>query len=1002
MLSPPEVIFISAERRPAGGRRGALLPTLLILGAIVVLFFVFARFWTEWLWFSQVGFTEVLRTQWLSRAGLFLVGGAVMAAAIWVNLRLAYKHRPMYVPTTPQQRDLDRYREAFEPLRRVVFIAAPLVAGFFAGSAASTQWQSMLLALNGQSFGVDDPLFGMDVAFYTFTLPFLRFIVSFLMTVTFFAAVAALFTHYLYGGLQISGPGERISRAARIHVAVLAGLFVLFIAANYWLDRYSMLSKVGDSDGWDGALYTDVNAVIPARAILAVIGVLVAVLFFYTGARGTWRLPAIGVSLMVVSGVLAAGVYPAIIQAVRVNPNEQQLEAEYLQHNIDYTRMAYGLDGVETQPYTAETEAGEGQLREDAESTASIRLLDPAIVSPTFRQLQQNRPYYTFPDQLAVDRYEIDGNLQDTVIAVRELNMAQVDNNWVNQHTVYTHGYGVVAAYGNTVNADGRPTFFQSGIPTTGALGEYEPRIYFGPNAPDYSIVGAPEGTTPWELDYPDDNADNGQQNYTYQGVGGPSVGNLWNQLLFAARFGSEQILFSDRVTSESQIMFHRDPLERVSQVAPYLTLESKAYPAVVDTDGDGIREVVWVVDGYTTSDEYPYSEHQRFDSATSDTFTDAESSQLAIPDTINYMRNSVKAIVDAYTGEVTLYAWDTEDPVLQTWQQVFGTSYTPMSDISGDLMSHLRYPEDMFKVQRELLTRYHVTDAATFFSGGDFWTVPNDPVDGRETSQPPYYLTLQMPGQETPSFSLSSSFIISGREVLTGFLAVNSETGSSDGEVHEDYGTLRLLELPRDLTVPGPGQVQNNFDSNAEVAEQLNIIAQGDSRVLRGNLLTLPVGGGVLYVQPVYVQSAGGTTLPLLRRVLVAFGDSVGYAATLDEALNQVFGGDSGADAGDADVDPDDPTDPGSGGGGTTDPDADAQQRLTDALADAGAALTAGQEALAAGDWAAYGEAQEQLQTALEAAIAAEAELSGNADDGTGDGTADEGADDATEDATG
>lgn len=995
----PEVIPISAERRPAT-RRGALLPTLLILAGVVIGFFVFSRLWTEWLWFDQLGYSEVLRTQWLSRAGLFVVGGLIMGGVIWLNLRLAYKHRPMYVPTTPQQQDLDRYREAFEPLRRVVFVAGPLVAAFFAGSAASTQWQSMLLAVNGQPFGETDPLFNMDVSFYVFTLPFLRFVVSFLMTVTFFGAAVALFTHYLYGGLQIVGNTagtQRISRAARVHIAVLAGVFVLFIAANYMLDRYSLLA--GDGERWDGAFFTDVNAVIPARTILAVIGVFVAVLFFYTSARGSWRLPAIGVSLMVVSGVLAAGVYPAIIQAVRVNPNPQALETEYLQHNIDATLAAYGLDEIESENYTAETDAAEGQLREDAESTASIRLLDPAIVPPTFRQLQQNRPYYTFPDQLFVDRYALDEGLQDTVLAVRELNMDGVGANWDNEHTIYTHGYGVVAAYGNAANADGEPTFFQSGIPTQGLLGEYEPRIYFSPLAPEYSIVGAPEGSTPWELDYPDDDAPNGQQNYTYTGDGGPSVGNLWNQALFAARFGSEQILFSERVTPESQILFHRDPRERVAQVAPYLTLENDAYPAVADTNDDGVGEVVWVVDAYTTSDEYPYSEHQTFASATTDTLTDTANDQFAIPDTINYIRNSVKAVVDAYTGEVTLYAWDPEDPVLQTWQQIFPSSLAPISDISGDLMSHLRYPEGMFKVQRELLTRYHVTDADTFFSEGDFWAVPQDPVaqvqQGESAvAQPPYYLTLQMPGQEAPTFSLSTSFIIREREVLTGFLAVNSETGDTPGEVDPDYGTLRLLELPRDLTVQGPGQVQNSFDAYAPAANELNILRQGGSQVRNGNLLTLPVGGGVLYVQPVYVQSSGTTSLPLLRRVFVGFGDSIGYAPTLDEALNQVFGGDSGADAGDADVDPTDPIEP-------TDPVADADQRLSEALADAEQAIADAEAALAESDWTAYGEAQERLEAALAEAVAADAELNGGAEGAT-DGATDGATEEATEDTTG
>ncbi|MFV0425918.1 MAG: UPF0182 family protein [Beutenbergiaceae bacterium] len=987
---------MAAETRPASrGRRGALLPTLVVLAVVVVGFFIFANLWTEWLWFTQLGYNQVLGTQWLSMAGLFLIGGAVMAAVVWLNLWLAHRHRPAYVPTTSQQQDLDRYRTAFEPLRRIVFIAAPIVAGLFAGSAASAQWQSMLMAFNGEAFGTTDPIFGIDLSFYLFTLPFLRFVVSFLMMATFFGAVVALFTHYLYGGLQIAGRGQRITAAARIHIAVLAGLFVAFIAANYWLDRYSMLS--GSGDLFDGAPYTDVNAVIPARAILAIIGVLVAVLFFYTGARGTWRLPAIGVALMVVSGVLAAGVYPAIIQGVRVGPNEQALEAEYLQYNIDATRLAYGLDGVQTQSYTAETETAAGQLRSDAESTASIRLLDPSIVSPTFRQLQQNRTFYTFPDQLSVDRYDIDGELQDTVVAVRELDMTQVDRTWVNDHTVYTHGYGVVAAYGNRVNSDGRPTFFQSGIPTSGALGDYEPRIYFSPSAPDYSIVGAPEGTDPWELDYPDDDAPNGQQSYTYEGEGGPSVGNLWNQMLYAARFGSEQILFSDRVTSESQILFYRDPRERVSMVAPYLTLENRAYPAVVDTDGDGVREVVWIIDAYTTSDEYPYSEHQTVTDATNDALTNAET-QLAVPDTLNYIRNSVKAVVDAYSGEVTLFAWDPEDPVLRTWQNVYPNTLRPISEIEGDLMSHLRYPEDLFKVQRELLTRYHVTDATTFYNRGDFWTVPDDPVESTRGSQPPYYLTLQMPGQTEPSFSLSGNFIISGREVLTAFLAVNSETGNEDGQVDPDYGTLRLLELPRDLTVPGPGQVQNNFNSDTAVADELNILGRGDSTVIRGNLLTLPVGGGLLYVQPVYVQSSTGTSLPLLRRVLVAFGDTVGFAATLDGALDQVFGGDSGADAGDAGVEPDDPGTGGSSGGDAD----DAQQRLDEALAAAATALADSEAALATGDWAAYGQAQDQLQSALEEAIAAETELFGGEESAEGEDGAGQGGDSAGDDSGG
>ena len=1002
----------ASSPRPSRGRRGPLLPTIGVLVAVIIGFLVLSRFWTEWLWFDQVGYSEVLLTQWTTRAGLFVAGFLLMGGVVWLNLRLAYKHRPMYVPTTPQQRDLERYREAFEPLRKLAFIAAPLVIGFFAASATATQWQPFLEALNGQPFGQADPQWGMDLSFYIFTLPMLRFAISFVMWTAIFGLAAAAFVHYLYGGIQVTGQ-RRAEKPARLQLSILAGIVVLLVGVNYWLDRYTLLNSPGDR--FDGATYTEINAVLPARWILAFACVFVAALIFIFGTRGRWRLPVVGLALAVVTGLVAGVAVPAITQAVVVNPNEQDNEAPFIQRNIEATLAAYGLkDNVESQRYEAELEGVAGALADDSESTASIRLLDPNIVSPTFRQDQQNRHYYTFPDQLAVDRYEVDGELRDTVIAVRDINLDAVEQrNWTNDHTVFTHGFGVVAAYGATVTDDGRPQFFEGGIPPVGALGEYEPRIYFSENSPDYSIVGAPEGTTPWELDYPDDNAPEGQVNTTYTGDGGPWIGNLWRQLLYAARFGSEQIIFSDRVNEESQILYHRDPRERVSKVAPFLTLDGRTYPAVADTDGDGVKEVVWIVDAYTTSADYPYSERQQLEAATVDALTtpDGQQIQAQMPELVNYIRNSVKAVVNAYDGSVTLYAWDMEDPILQTWMEIFPDMIRPIDEISGDLMSHLRYPEDLFKVQRELLNRYHVTDARTFFSGGDFWRIPQDPAEP-QFPQPPYYLSLAMPTQDEATFSLTSSFILDDdqRNVLTGFMAVNAETGNQDGVVHEDYGTIRLLELPRDLTVPGPGQVQNNFDSDTTAARELNILSSGGSQVIAGNLLTLPVGDGLLYVQPVYVQSETGTQFPLLRRVLVGFGDSVGFAYTLDEALDQVFGGDAGAEAGDADVDPvpDDEIDLDAGdvdeGGEPVDPDAtpadpeatepaepeqtdppatdpdagDARTRLNNALADAQQAMQDSEEARVSGDWAAYGEAQERLEDALQRALEADEELNG------------------------
>ncbi|WNB86137.1 UPF0182 family protein [Cellulomonas sp. ATA003] len=1008
--------FTAQPRRPAGPppprrRRGPLVPTLVVLAGLAVLLMFLAQIWTEVLWYNQVGYTQVLRTEWFTRGGLFVGGFLLMAAAVAASLRIAYRSRPVYAPSTPEQANLDQYREAVEPLRKLVMVAGPALLGFFAGAAASQQWETIQLWMNGVPFGQDDPQYGMDLSFFIFTLPGLRFVASFLMAVVVISAIGAIATHYLYGGIRIGGPGPHTTKAARVQLSVLASLLLLLVAANYWLDRYSLLMESGSGQRFQGASYADVNAVIPSKEILAAIAVLVALMFVVYAVRGNWRIPAIGVGLMVVSAVAIGSIYPMVVQRFQVTPNAQELEEEFIQRNINATRTAFDLDDVEVTPYSATTEATPGALRQDAETAASIRLLDPTIVSPSFRQLQQNKQYYGFQDTLSVDRYDIDGESRDTVIAVRELNLEGLgtQRTWVNDHTIYTHGFGVVAAYGNTTSADGQPAFYEGGIPPVGELGDYEPRIYFGQNSPNYSIVGAPDETNPWELDYPDDEA-GGQVNNSFptdQIEAGPSVGNMFNKLLYALKFGDEELLFSERVTEESQILYDRDPRQRVEKVAPYLTIDGRVYPAVVD------EKVVWMVDGYTTTDSYPYSTLAQLDDITEDSLTARGAVAGLLPQQANYIRNSVKATVDAYTGEVTLYAWDPEDPLLQAWSGIFPNTIEPMSEISGDLMSHIRYPEDLFKVQRTLLARYHVEDANDFYTTQDFWTVPNDPVQEVAVAQPPYYLTLQMPGQEQPAFSLTSTFIPIGgeREVLTGFLAADAEAGNVAGEPAEGYGKLRLLELPRNTTVSGPGQVQNQFNSDPTVSRELNLLRQGDSTVRNGNLLTLPVGGGLLYVQPVYVQSSSGTQYPLLRKVLVAFGDEVGFADTLGEALDQVFGGDSGADV-DADPvdvgptapDPEAPpeapaADPGDDPAPTPTiapepdeteapdapttpvpvPDAgDARAQLDQALADANAAYTEGQEALAAGDFAAYGAAQERLQAAIEAAIAAEGALGG------------------------
>nr|WP_269810226.1 UPF0182 family protein [Kineosporia rhizophila] len=951
-----------------------MAPTLITLGVLIVLGLIASQMWTEVLWYQSVGFTQVYRTELITKVVLFVLGAVVMGAAVAASLMIGYRSRPIYAPVSTEQVGLDRYRESIEPLRRLVGVAVPIVLALFAGSAASQQWQTAQLWLNRTSFGQKDPQFNLDIGFFVFTLPWLQFLVSFLTAAVFLSAIAAVVTHYLYGGLRVQGAGQRLTQAARVHLFVLAASFLLLRGLDYWLGRYALSTK--DSQLITGLTYTDANAGLTSRGILAGIAVIIALLFVAAAFVERIRLiPLYGTALLVISAIVIGGIYPAAVQRFQVQPSARELERDYIQKNISATRAAYGLEDIEVQNYNAQSEADEADLRSTAETIPGIRLLDPALVSPTFAQLQQIRQYYSFADNLDVDKYEIDGEMRDAVVAVRELNLdaaPQAQRGWVNDHIVYTHGYGMVAAYGNERTSDGRPVFLQSGIPSTGELEEYEPRIYFGENSPNYSIVGAPDGAAPQELDFPDDGSPNGQANYTYTGDGGVEVGSTFRQLLYSIKFQDQNILLSNQVNDESRILYDRSPRERVQKIAPFLTLDGDPYPAVVD------GRVKWIVDAYTTTSQYPYSRTQVLEDATSDSITETTTAVAALDSTrVNYIRNSVKATVDAYDGSVNLYSWDEKDPILKAWTKVFPNTVQPMSAISADLMSHIRYPEDLFKVQRELLQRYHVADANAFYSQQDFWTVPADPTrDARNSLQPPFYLTLQMPGAETTNFSLTSTFIPAGgnRGVLTGFLAVDADAGSEKGQRRDDYGQMRLLQLPRDTVISGPGQVQNAFTSDPDVSYLLNQLQRGnETQVLRGNLLTLPLAGGLLYVQPVYVQGSGNTAYPLLQRVLVSFGDEIGFADTLEGALDQVFG-EARPDTGDTGGgdDPGEGEEPGSGDSAV----ASAQRELQDALDDASKAFQDGRTALQNNDFAAYGEAQTALEDALQRATEAETAL--------------------------
>ncbi|MBU6380261.1 MAG: UPF0182 family protein, partial [Acidobacteria bacterium] len=645
-------------------------------------------------------------------------------------------------------------------------------------------------------------------------------------------------------------------------------------------------------------------------------------------------------------------IYPGAIQQFQVKPSESSKEAPYIQRNIDATRAAYGLENVTMQDYNATISTSAGQLAKDAATIANIRLMDPNVLSATFRQLQQIKPYYSFPESLDIDRYTVNGVSRDAVVAVRELNIeGNPSRNWINDHLVYTHGFGFVAAYGNTVDADGKPNFLVGDLPPTKGLGEFQPRIYFGENVPDYSIIGGKKNNSPVEFDYPDDASANGQKNYTYTGTGGVPVGGLFNKLLFAVRYGEQRIVLSNLINADSKILYNRNPRERVAKVAPWLTLDGDPYPTVVD------GKIVWIIDGYTTSAGYPYSRSTSLAAATEDALTANSTSVTAQANrSVNYIRNSVKATVDAYDGTVTLYQWDEKDPVLKTWMKVFPGTVKAKSAISKGLLDHVRYPEDMFRVQRDILSSYHVKSAAAYYGGQDFWRVPRDPstFGANAGAQPPYYMTLQMPGAEKPTFSLTTPFVPrGGRENLSAFAAVDATAGPN-------YGKITVLQLPRSTNIAGPSQVASNFEAKPDVANALSLLRQGGSDVVLGNLLTLPVGNGLLYVQPVYVRAtANAAAYPLLQKVLVSFGDVIGFDNSLKGALDQVFGGNSGTGAG---VTP-----------STSSNTSSASSDLASALRSAKQAIADGQAALAKGDFAAYGRAQDRLKSAIAAAIAAE-----------------------------
>ncbi|OYN90920.1 UPF0182 family membrane protein [Parenemella sanctibonifatiensis] len=927
------------------GRRPLLVPILAGVAVLVVAFLLFTGVWTNKLWFASVGFGQVYSTQLWTQIGLFVVFALIGIGMVVGSAALAFRLRPKIRSSLTRSAILERYRQLLERRFWVAMIAPSLITGLVAGTSGVAQWMTYLSWRHSTPFGEVDPEFGIDIGFFVFELQWWRFLAGFLTTAIGFAIVFAVVVHYAVGAISFKGTSTTVRRPAQIQIAVLVGLGLLAYAASGWLDRYGM--AIQDNQMFTGLGYTDVNARLVARLVLSVIAVLCAVLFFVSPIVRRWGVPLAAVVLMLVSGVVIGMIYPAIVQGFTVEPNRNDVERPYVQRHIEATREAFDVNDVTMVDYDATVTAEPGQLSGADESLRGIRLLDPARIGATFDRTQRVRDYYGFPNLLDVGRYDLDGQENDVVLAAREINPAGVDqSNWNSRHTVYTHGFGLVAAYGNRVQPSGQPDWIMRDIPPVGELSEHEPRIYFGESMTDYAVVGAPEGTEPWELDTPGSGG-GADRTYTYRGEGGVPIGDPMSQLLYAVRFADINLLLSERVTDESKILYNRTPQQRIQSVAPWLRLDTNAFPAIVD------GRIKWIVDGYTTSSSYPNSQLYSLQQGTADSQRPGISTGQLISDRVNYMRNSVKAVVDAYDGTVSLYAWDEEDPVLQTWRKAYPEAVLDRSEIPEDLLNHVRYPEDMFKMQREVLSRYHVTDPGQWIEGSNVWQVPMDPVSGNN-KEPAYYMQVQMPEESDVQYRLTATLVPRDRPNMAAYMTVVADATSPD------YGQLVVLRMPPNSPVPGVGQVQNNIETNEGVANALRPFRNNDSaEVVTGNLLTLPVGGGLLHVQPVYTRQATEDGYPVLQFVVASFGERIGIGEDLETALDQVFAGDAGVN-----------TDPSPGGSTPTGP-AD-NPAAVQALEEAERAFEEADELLRQGDLAGYQQKMAEAREATERALAA------------------------------
>lgn len=897
---------------------------------------------TDWWWFQEIGAQRVFGTIIVTRILLTVVFGAVLALLVAVNLLIARRLRPMVIPETPQQAIIETYRQKADPYLPWLIAAIAVVFGLTSGLTVSTQWEPFLLWQNAQSFGANDAQFGRDVGYYVFQLPFLRFLQSWLFTSLVLVSILTVGAHLLLGGIRPDAPRDRVLPRVKAHLSVLLALLLAARGWGYWLDRFVL--NFSPRGSVTGASYTDVNAELPALTLLLIVTVVAIVLTLVNLRRQGFLLPGAAVALLVLASILLQGAYPAFIQRVRVDPQELDREREFIERNLDATREAYGLAGLALEPFEVDDDLDQAQLDDNQTMFDNVRLWDPELLEQTYQELQALRPFYQFND-VDVDRYLIDGQVRQVMLSARELDTSQVSPQWQNQRLTFTHGFGVVASQVNRADRDGEPVFLARDIPpgTNPSLSpegelvaDEQPGIYFGERGyPNYSIVR----TSQPELDY-EEPATQQQVTTRYDGTGGVPIASIGRRLAFAIRFGDPNFVLSNLLSDESRVLFRREVAQRVKAVAPFLTLDPDPYPVVLD------GRIVWVQDAYTTSAHYPYSERTFF--AVQD---DAK--------VVNYLRNSVKAVVDAYDGSVTLYVTDPDDPIVVAWRQAFdGALFADLADAPDGLQAHFRYPEHLFRLQTDVYRTYHIPGVDAFYSKADEWEFPvdaaalqNDP-NLTEAANPlrPYYLLMTLPGEETEEFVLIQPYVPKNKQNMIGWLAARSDP--------EHYGELFAVQFPTDELVLGPRQAHANIEKQTELSQVITVLDDRGSDVIRGNLLVLPVERSLLYVEPLFIQN-NQAKIPTLWQVALVMGDRVVVRPTLTAALDALVSGGPAVMLGAVPIDEEEPTTPGEGE--SEDPDQLIEQAIQ-AFRDA-------QKALEAGDLGSYQDLVQEAQRLLERA---------------------------------